>query len=335
MHLLTVNRAAFIGHRIILRQVSPESEPIFDFIISLYNACKGDWKRLQQDSKVSDEALRFFLEYATQLLGNSGNYKGFGDSKFIPRCSPEDLVSLASTSPKATHLLESHGLLKSMYADKTNPASMHLGYPALGHLSAYYPDSPTISQGEIEAIGEFLGARKLLPENTRVRKSKEGDYEILVASGLQHPPPEGSDAGKESEWTLDGKLKGRKLRLVFGDYIEEMAKIALHIKKAGLNAANENQKQVMDGYAKSFGTGSLNAFKESQKLWVKDIGPMVESNIGFIESYRDPAGVRSEWEGMVAMVNQERTRAFKKLVDTAPSMIPKLPVGDPFGAVFH
>ena len=94
------------------------------------------------------------------------------------------------------------------------------------------------------------------------------------------------------------------------DYIEELAKIALHIKQAGLQSANETQKRMMDEYAKSFGTGSLNAFKESQKLWVKDIGPTVESNIGFVESYRDPAGVRSEWEGMVAMVNQERTRAL-------------------------
>ncbi|KAL8950769.1 MAG: hypothetical protein Q9183_007505, partial [Haloplaca sp. 2 TL-2023] len=86
----------------------------------------------------------------------------------------------------------------------------------------------------------------------------------------------------------------------------------------------------MDEYAKSFGSGSLNAFKESQKLWVKDIGPMVETNIGFIETYRDPANVRAEWEGLVAMVNKERTEAFQKLVNAAPSMIPKLPWGQDF-----
>ena len=55
------------------------------------------------------------------------------------------------------------------------------------------------------------------------------------------------------------------------------------------------------------------------------LGPMVESNIGFIENYRDPAGVRSEWEGFAAMVNKERTKAFGKLVLSAGEMVPKLP----------
>ena len=188
-------------------------------------------------------------------------------------------------------------------------------------MSNYYPDSPDITKGEIEEIGEFLEKKGLLPENTRLRKTSRG-FEVLIASALLKPPPEGSDSGADTSWTLED---GRTVSLVFGDHQEEMAKIALQIKKAGLHAANDTQKHLMDSYAKSFGTGSLLAFKESQKLWVKDLGPEVESNIGFVETYRDPAGVRGEWEGFAAMVNKERTQAFKKLVDAAPSMISKLP----------
>ncbi|KAK4694592.1 dipeptidyl-peptidase III, partial [Lecanoromycetidae sp. Uapishka_2] len=207
---------------------------------------------------------------------------------------------------------------------------MHFGFPGQGHMSAYYPDSPDITQQEIEQIGDFLGKKKLLPENTRIRKTKDGDYEILIASALSKPPPSGSDTGEDTAWDLEGSLSGKKVSLVFGDHQEEMAKIALEIKKAGQRAANPNQKQMMDEYALSFGTGSLNAFKESQKLWVKDIGPEVECNIGFIETYRDPAGIRGEWEGFAAMVNKDRTRAFKGLVDAAPAMIPKLPWSSEF-----
>lgn len=52
---------------------------------------------------------------------------------------------------------------------------------------------------------------------------------------------------------------------------------------------------------------------------------MVETNIGFIETYRDPSGERGEWEGFAAMVNKERTKAFEQLVTSAPKQIPKLP----------
>lgn len=78
----TYARACFAGTRIVLRQCSPESPAIYDFIITLHKAFNGDWKKVQEKTGISDEELSAFLSYAAQFLGNCGNYKSFGDSKF-------------------------------------------------------------------------------------------------------------------------------------------------------------------------------------------------------------------------------------------------------------
>lgn len=320
----STSSAAFNGSRIILRQVSPESESIFDLILALHAKCQGKWDQLAKEASVSNEDLKYLLEYAAQFLGNLGNYKGFGDVKFIPRCPKDTFRSLASVDDKAKALCKK--CVNAIYADESKTGLMHLGFPDKGHMTTYYPDSPNITQTEIEAVDKYIGDKGLLPENTRIRKTPDGNFEILIASGISNPPATDQDTPDTSYKLSDGK----KVSLVFGDHREEMAKIALHMKRASTHAASPTQKSMMDAYAKSFGTGSLLAFKESQKLWVKDLGPAVESNIGFIETYRDPAGVRGEWEGFVATVNLERTASFKKLVDAAPEMLPKLPWGADF-----
>jgi dipeptidyl-peptidase-3 len=314
-----------LGTRVTLRQVSPESEPIYDLIVALYAACHGNWKTLGEKTGVSEDEVDGFLEYATQFLGNCGNYKGFGDSKFIPRISAEVLGMLASVSPECTKALDRASSAGGGLYETKEPGMMHFGYPENGHVSTYYPDSPDITKEEIILVGEFLEQQKLLLENTRLRKTRRGDFEVLIASGIANPPACDRDLGDVDTFDLGGKLTGKKLKLVFGDHLNEMAKIEVEIKRAQKEAANEIEKKMHDEYAKSFGTGSIQAFKESQKDWVKDKGPMVETNLGFVETYRDPHGVRGEWEGFVAMVNQERPRAFGKLVKSAPSMIPKLP----------
>lgn len=58
-----------------MRQISPESEIIFDLILSLYKAVQGDWKKLGSETGVNDDDVKLWLEYAAAFLGNTGNYK--------------------------------------------------------------------------------------------------------------------------------------------------------------------------------------------------------------------------------------------------------------------
>ncbi|KAF9879992.1 dipeptidyl peptidase [Colletotrichum karsti] len=322
-----ISKASFAGTRIVLRQISPESEPIYDFIIALHKASGGDWNALAKKAGVDETQLTHFLEYSAQFLGNNGNYKSFGDSKFIPRADEETFAALAATSPEAERFYKAtNGGIFS--AEK--PGLMHLGFPDKGHLTTYYPDSPHITQAEIDAVSAWMEKKGLLPENTRLRKTENG-FDMLIASAVTTVPEEGGDIGKETEFQIeDGPLKGKTIKLVYGDYSEEMKKAAEYIKKAGDNSDNDTQKKMHDAYAKSFTTGSLEAFKDSQRYWIRDKGPMVESDLGFVETYRDPAGIRGEWEGFASVVNLERTRAFGELVSSAPKLIPLLPWGKEF-----
>ena len=320
-----LSRAAFIGTRITLAQVSPESVPIYDLIVELHKACRGDYAKLAEGVGVEHEETQRWVEYAAQFLGNCGNYKGFGDSKFVPRVEADTLQKICGVNEKCKRAYEKVTQSGGGLYVTHKPGMMHLGYPDAGHMSAYYPDSEDITKEEIAAVGDLLEENKLLIENTRLRKTKNGDFELLIASGVQNPPAKDRDLGETGELEMAGKLKGRKVKLVFGDYQEEMAKIAVEMRKAEKEALNETEQKMTNEYAKSFGTGSIEAFKESQRFWIKDQKPMVETNIGFIETYRDPHGVRGEWEGFVAMVNLERTKAFGKLVEAASSFIPRLP----------
>ncbi|KUL84311.1 hypothetical protein ZTR_07553 [Talaromyces verruculosus] len=286
----------------------------------------GDWRSLAEKTGVESQDLQYFLEYSAQFLGNCGNYKGFGDSKFIPRLTPDAFKKLASITPETEAAFEKANSTGGGIYETSDVGLMHLGYPDKGHLTTYYPDSPNITKDEITAVGDFLEKKGLPVENTRLRKTAQGDFELLIASGLSSPPSRDRDLGVEDSWTLEAApVAGKKLSLVFGDYQNEMSRIAHSIKQAELNAANDTQKKMLEQYAKSFGTGSIEAYKESQRLWVKDQKPAVETDLGFVETYRDPHGVRGEWEGFVSMVNLVRTRTFSDLVNGASQYIVRLP----------
>jgi dipeptidyl-peptidase III len=80
--------------------------------------------------------LQYFLQYATQFLGNCGNYKGFGDSKFVPRCEEKVFDALAAVSPKAS---EHYGATNGAIFSSDNSGIMHLGFLDEGIWKIIHP----------------------------------------------------------------------------------------------------------------------------------------------------------------------------------------------------
>jgi dipeptidyl-peptidase-3 len=54
--------------------------------------------------------------------------------------------------------------------------------------------------------------------------------------------------------------------------------------------------------------------KEANIYWVADKQPVVETMIGFIETYSDPLGNRGEWEAFVMLTNKESSKRMLELV---------------------
>jgi dipeptidyl-peptidase-3 len=158
--------------------------------------------------------------------------------------------------------------------------------------------------------------------NTRLRQINGDDehksFEVLVASIQDHPDDAITDVFRFPE------QKG-EVKVVYGDYKDQLRPMCENLKKAREFAANNLQKKYLAKLIRSYETGSIESHKEASISWVKDKDPPVETWSGFLEPGRDPSGVRCEFEALVAMPNKEQTRAFDELAGRATTFIVKLP----------
>ena len=104
-----------------------------------------------------------------------------------------------------------------------------------------------------------------------------------------------------------------------------MLKISNELTNALAYVVNDTQQETICRYLQSFRTGSLEAYREGLRCWVRDIAPKVEHIIGFVEPYRDPYGTRAEFEGLVAIADPEETEVLQKLVKHSDTFIKRLP----------
>lgn len=193
-----------------------------------------------------------------------------------------------------------------------------LGYPSETTQSAYYLGD--ITEQEIAVVSKALEQNCIFPENTRIRKADNSvDFDVLLASVSNGSPPQ---ALPLQEQTVS-------VRVVQGDHSAELEQICGQLAEASNYAANDLQRELLRKYIESFQTGSLDTYRESQRIWVKDKGPRVENIFGFVEPYRDPHGIRAEFEGLVAIADDEETKLLARLVENSAKFIQGLPWATP------
>ncbi|XP_034250424.1 dipeptidyl peptidase 3 isoform X2 [Thrips palmi] len=318
-----LSQASWYGGLIVYVQTSPEAPLIFSLIHKLVTAeSVEDLKKTAIESgKATEDDVKALLVYISGILANSGNYKGFGDSKIVPNLPKERLENIILTS--AAHKADPKAIetLWNACADKIyslEHSHQHLGFGDKG-TTTYFTPNCTLKDSEL--VGNFMKKYNLEGYNNRLFKYEDDGkttYEVRMASVL-------NQQDDEPFLMKDTIYEGCTFRVTRGDYSGLLELVCQNLEKAKEYASNDLESNMLEQYIKSFRTGSLDAHKSGSTYWIKNKGPVVETYIGFIETYRDPAGMRGEFEGFVAMVNKEMSAKFGTLVAHAESLLKELP----------
>ena len=179
--------------------------------------------------------------------------------------------------------------------------------------------TPNCTNEDSDLVNRFFKLKNMEGYINRVFKVAKGGENGRDLFEIRHAAAESSVIGDREVF------ENADFVITAGDYNSLMHKVNENLLKAKDYGSNEDEKSMLEFYIQSFKEGSLDAHKNGSRHWIKNKGPTVETYIGFIETYRDPVGMRGEFEGFVAMVNKEQSAKFQELVDNAENLLTYLP----------
>ncbi|MFH0803158.1 MAG: peptidase M49 [bacterium] len=218
---------------------------------------------------------------------NGGQYNGRTKAKFVPEFTPAELeaAALSAMRQRADFGVPSEESLKDLLGD-LGRVIFDANYEPLSVCKDSKKDIVAESAHNYYAPGVTMKDLDNFKEkyqlNSRVAKN--------------------GDVIKEDVYRVGGR------------YSRELERMAAKLEKAVefVPATDENQKKTLELLIKFFKTGEAKDFEDYNIQWVKTRSN-VDMILGFIESYKDPRGVKATFEGLVYYVDQEGTRLMNLL----------------------
>lgn len=127
--------------------------------------------------------MQALLVYISGVLANSGNYKGFGDSKIVPNLPKERLGKIILTSAAHKANPKTVETLWNACADRIyslEDLHQHLGFSDKG-VTTYFTPNCTLKDSEL--VGNFMKKYNLEGYNNRLFKYEDGSktsYEVQI-----------------------------------------------------------------------------------------------------------------------------------------------------------
>lgn len=271
-------------------------------------------------------SFQAFVVYMSGFFANAGNYKGFGDSKFVPGLVV-DKMELIIKSSKAYQ--QNRDEIEQMWSFAKasiftlNDSNKSLGLKGEG-VTTYFSSNCTRADADI--VTAWMKTKKLEAYISRTFKTVDGDgkasYEIRLASA-ETENVQGITVPAED-------YNGASFQVTRGDYSKLLPYVIENLLEAKNYVANVGQKNMLENIIESFIKGSLLSHKKGSQFWVLDKEPAVEAYIGWMFTYRDPAGERGEFFGWTAMMNRKLSEKFQKMVQNAEEFLVELPWGKDF-----
>lgn len=213
-------------------------------------------------------------------MENAGNFKSFGDSKFIPEVSKEVFAKFWRSTPYwSSHEEDFNKIWERIetYIFTAEKPYALIQFSDKEGTSGYY--SKNCTSTDAEKVKKILIDKGIMSENNRLVKVSDNEFIVKIASEVQ----------KEESFEKDGV----KIHLKFGEFSSFLKLVNKYLEEANKFSANEIQQKMIHEYIEHFKSGDMQKHKESQKYWIQDKQPDIETNIGFIESYLDPLRVRA------------------------------------------